>query len=343
MRPTGRLTRLDSDRVAGLATYYADAYGDGRFWVKRLLAGGGQSYVLLVEDTWSHGTAVLKGRWWKNAELDNPYTGNELAFRNAELLQGLRATRQATQLTQQAPIVVEELREPAPALRAVGHPKPPTELFVVQQFVGHGWTSARTLKDELATRAEEGRQFAEAELLDLADQLCNTLAALHVPRRRDGGNRTTYWIHADIKPENILVLGSPWRYVLIDYEGAVEKGEEIRFTTELYGPPTTSGSLERQAADQRYDLYMLGTTLAEAAGLRRLDEELQNAFYSGDRAAHTAAKRRLADLGYGPILTSIVVSCLSGPDFRLADVRIIQDELARARLNSTLHRALLND
>jgi len=305
-----------------------------------LLAGAGQGYALLVEDTWSSAAAVLKGMWWEQHELDDPRGANELPFRNAELMQGIQAAKLATQLTQQAPVVVDLLREPAPALVAVGNPNPPTELFVVQQFVGYGWTNARTLKDDLVARADDRRTFTEAELLELADQLCSTLAALHTPRRRDDGSRATYWIHADIKPENILVLGPPWRYVLIDYDGAVEKGEEIRTTTDLYAPPANSRTRpEQEAADRRFDLYMLGATLAETAGLGRLNEDLRLALY-GDEAAHFEAKRRLTELGYGPILTSIIASCLSGPNFRLAEVGIVQNELARARQNSALCRAL---
>jgi serine/threonine protein kinase len=334
-------TRLESDRVPGKCTYHSAAYDGGRFAVKSLLAAAGQGYVLLVEDTWSGAPAVLKGMWWKQSELhDARNAGSYLNLRNAELLQGLAATMQATQLTQQAPVVVDTLREPSPALLATGVHTPPDEIFIVQQFVGYGWSAARTLKDDLATRAAASRRFTSAELLDLADQLCSTLAALHTPRRRPDGGRTAYWVHADVKPENILVLGPPWQYVLIDYDGAVEKDDVIRVTTDNYAPPLPLGTRERDSADQRFDIYMLGATLAEAAGLRQLDDNLRLNLYR-DESAHQEAKRQVAELGYGPILTSVIATCLAEPNYRIAEVGIVQDELTRARQTSALARALL--
>jgi serine/threonine protein kinase len=340
--PAG-LTRLDSDRVPDACTYLPAVYGD-RFWVRRLLASAGQGYVLLVEDAWSCGPAVLKGLWWQQAELDNPRRGiPKLHERNSEVMSGLKATRQAVQLTQQAPAIVDVLPEPAPALLAAGVPDPPEEWFVVQQFVGHGLDAAATLAEEILRRAGTNQRFTEAELLDLADQLGNALAALHRPRRAHRGARTTYWIHGDVKPENILVLGPPWRYVLIDYDSAVEVGEEIRVTTTKYAPPAAAGTPdrhpERHRADQRFDIYMLGMTLAEAAGLRRLDDDVRDHLYRGDRTAHRQATGRIADLGYDPIITSVIVACLSA--LRVADVGKVQNDLGRARQSSALRRALL--
>jgi serine/threonine protein kinase len=339
MMTDGRRTRLDSDRDSQLCTYYPEAYGDGRFLVRDVLATAGQGYTLLVKDTWSGAAAVLKGMWFEQSELDNPLAGNRLSQRNGALVQGIRAAKQATQLTQQAPAVIEEIREPSPTLLEVGV-QGDQELFVVQQFIGHNWTTAMTLKDDIYARRTEGRKFTEGELLDLADQLCNTLAALHTRRRRVNGNGITYWVHVDIKPENILLLGPPWRYVLIDYDAAVEKGEYIATTTDFYAPPGAGRESERNRADQRFDLYMLGTTLAEAAGLCRLDEDSRLGLYRGDEADRAEGRRRLADLGYGPILTSIIVTCLTAPDFRYSDVGVVQHELTRARRNSALHRAL---
>ncbi len=341
----GGLTRLDSERVADACTYLPAAYGE-RFLVQRQLNGAGQGYVLLVEDAWSHAPAVLKGLWWHQAELDDPRRGiPKLHERNSEVMSGLMATRQAVQLTQQAPAIVDVLAEPAPALLAAGVDEPPDELFVVQQFVGYGQDAAASLADEIKTRADESRPFTEAELLDLADQLCNALAALHRPRRDNRGSRTTYWIHSDVKPENVLVLGPPWRYVLIDYDSAVEAGEEIRVTTPRYAPPAPVGTPERpperHRADQRFDIYMLGMTLAEAAGLRPLDDDVRDSLYRGDKTAHVQATRRLAELGYGPIVNIVIATCLS--ERRLADVGKVQNELARTRQSSALRRALLRD
>ncbi|GAA1023705.1 hypothetical protein Aple_090230 [Acrocarpospora pleiomorpha] len=339
---TGGFTRLDSDIHPGKCAYYPQAYSDGRFRVRGLISGQGQGYVLRVDDMWGGNAAVLKGMWWNQQTLAEPARAEtELNENVAELYQGLRAATQSTQLSQQAPAIVEVLLEPSPSLLAVGVANPPDELFIVQQFIGHGEIAAPTLADHLRQRAAEKRPFTEAELLDLADQLCNALAALHATRRQDRANRTTYWIHADVKPQNILVLGPPWRYVLIDYEGAVEKGSIVRLTTEGYAPPESPRPLEREQADQRFDLYMLGATLAEAAGLRRLSPGTRSDLYGTDKNAHLEAKKQLSELGYGPILTSIVATCLSSPDFRLAEVGAVQHELSRVRQNSALRRALM--
>ncbi|GAA4211557.1 hypothetical protein [Microbispora amethystogenes] len=339
---TGGFTRLESERAAGLCTYYPRAYGHGRFEVCDLIAGAGQGYVLSVKDTWSGNTAVLKGMWWENQALvDLSRARAWLEPRTRELFRGLRAAAQATQLTQQAPAIIDVLREPSPSLLAAGMRNPPEELFIVQRFVGHGATVAATLADQFEVRRAENKPFTEAELLDLADQLCNALGALHAARRHNGANGTTYWIHADLKPENILVIGPPWRYLLIDYEGAVEKGKPVEVTTEDYAPLRGNQDSEYDQADQRFDLYMLGATLAEAAGLRRLSPQARSALYGTDKAAHLEARRELAKLGYGPTLTNIITTCLARPGYRLAQVADVQHELARARQNSALQRVLL--
>ncbi|WP_329184950.1 hypothetical protein [Actinacidiphila glaucinigra] len=328
------------------AAYYPPSLGYDRFKILRLLARAGQGYTLLAEDRWSGAPVVIKGMWWPQTVLDRPeFAQEELDDRAGDRERGLRAARQASQLTQQCPVVVDVLEEPSPSLAAVGAPDVLSERFVVQQFIGYRTTGARTLQDVIEERADSRRPFSESELLDLADQLCNTLAALHTPRRTADG-KTSIWIHADVKPENILVLGPPWRYVLIDYDAAVARDKLISTTTTAYappGPPAANGedqAGETDHASDKFDIYMMGATLAHAAALRRLTLGQRQALYSENQDDYLEAKRRLADLGYGPILTSVIATCLAAPKFRLSDVGVVRIDLGRARASGALLAAL---
>ncbi|NEA73805.1 hypothetical protein [Streptomyces sp. SID13588] len=336
---------LEADKHGGeeedRSAWIPAAYGaDGRFRVKKVLAGAGQGYTLLAQDSWSGGDVVVKGMWWPAEVLANPrYVQDELAKQHQQRDSGLRAARQASQLTQQCPVVVSLESQPSPTLLAAGFADAPQEQFLVQQFIGNRDQAASTLKDEIERRAQLAEYFAVSELLDLAEQLCNTLAALHTPRHVLG-SRATSWIHADVKPENVLVLGPPWRYVLIDYDAAVPMGARIRTTTAAYAPPSPPASrtplggrssAEMAVASEGFDIYMLGATLADAAGLRRPTPEQYQDLYSENIDTHGRVKRQIAALGYGPILTSVIASCLAAPKMRLRSVDLVRIDLARAR------------
>ncbi|MFI6442247.1 hypothetical protein [Streptomyces sp. NPDC050759] len=323
----------------------ADFGADGRFVTRDLLAMAGQGYIVLAKDRWSGGEVVIKGMWWSETALDDPrLVQNALSVQQAQRRQGLKAVRQATQLTQQCPVVISVESQPSPSLTAAGrHPDPvPPESFLVQQFIGQRGGASRNLQKDIEVRAEEKRRFTEDELLDLAEQLCNTLAALHRERHSD---RTSSkgWIHADIKPENILVLGPPARYVLIDYDAAVQVGDHISTTTQAYAPPGQEGSDEAGElgeAHVRFDIYMLGATLAHAAALKRLDAQQYRQLYAEDRDASAPGRKYLTSLGYGPVLTNALATCLSARKFRLATVDRVRIDLARARSATVLQSAL---
>jgi serine/threonine protein kinase len=250
------------------------------------------------------------------------------------------------QLTQQAPTVIDVLPEPSPTLEATGIVAEESEYFVVSEFVGLRGHPVRTLEDDIDVRRKEGRPFTEDELIDLAEQLCGALAALHARRPVKGratGRREEYWIHADVKPENVLVLGPPAQYVLIDYDAAVVDGQPISTTTPAYSPPAAPGATrgpELDAASERFDIYMLGATLAEALGLARLDDDVRRQLYGTGRE-HGLAKQRLAALGHSPILTTLIASCLAEPTRRTRSVQSIQADLARARDGAVLASILL--
>lgn len=336
---------LESPRREDHVTYLAPTYGGGRFRTVRTLARAGQGYAVLVEDVWSGSRGVLKGLWWERQALKDPRrSAVALQKTNLQIQQGVDAARRATQLSQQAPTVVETLTDPSPSLQVIGHPEPLVEYFVVQQFVGAGWTPARTLRDQISERARTGQRFTELELLDLASQLCDTLAAVHTERSQRQSGRRTYWVHADVKPENILVLGPPWRYVLIDYDGAVEKDSPIPLTTPEYAPPRRPDGYnpEEDKASERFDIYMFGATLAEAAGLGRLDESVRRDLY-GAEERHIEGKSAIREMGYGPILTTVIASCLAAPGRRLGSAGVVAADLARARNACVLSNLLLSE
>ena len=339
------LEEIPSDHV-GKGAFRRDRYGGERFRVVRLLAGAGQGYALLIEDTWCGGLAVLKGLWWDQGLFRDESWQAGLDRSKARQQQGLKAVYQAMQLTQQAPAVIDVLAEPSPTLEARGIAAEDNEYFVVTEFVGVRDQPVRTLEAEIEARCEKGQHFTEDELIDLAEQLCGALAALHARRpvkRRTSGRREEYWIHADLKPENVLVLGPPAQYVLIDYDAAVVDGEPIGTTTPAYSPPAPPGatrSPELDKASERFDIYMLGATLAEALRLARLDDDTRRQLY-GTVREHGLAKQKLAELGHSPILTTLIASCLAEPDYRTRNVASIQADLARARDGAVLSSVLL--
>lgn len=339
------LKKIPSDQV-GKVAYHRDRYGGERFKVVRLLAGAGQGYALLTEDTWCGGLAVLKGLWWDQGLFRDESWRAGLDRNKARQQQGLKAVYQAMQLTQQAPAVIDVLPEPSPTLEATGIAAEDDEYFVLSEFVGEPDRPVRTLEDDIKARRAERRPFTEDELIDLAEQLCGALAALHARRpvkRRTAGRREEYWIHADVKPENVLVLGPPALYVLIDYDAAVVDGQPISTTTPAYSPPVPAGATrgpELDAASERFDIYMLGATLAEALGLARLDDDTRRQLY-GTVREHGLAKQRLAALGHSPIVATLIASCLAEPTYRTRNVQSIQADLTRARDSAVLSSVLL--
>ncbi|MFF1835872.1 phosphotransferase [Streptomyces sp. NPDC058231] len=334
-----------SDDVPRLA-WIAEAYGqDDRFRTKRLLAGAGQGYALLAQDSWSGGDVVIKGMWWSQATLDQPREVKaDLGEQRKQRESGLVAARRAAQLTQQCPVVISLESQPSPTLRRAGVPfdEDDEEGFLVQEFIGYRNTGARTLQDEIERRTRRWERYTESELLDLAEQLCNTLAALHATRHT-GKGEVRGWVHADIKPENILVLGPPDRYVLIDYDAAVQIGGRITTTTAAYAPPGVEGGeevAEMAPASERYDIYMLGATLAHAARLTRLTTRQYRGLYYGDPETQGRVRREISDQRFGPILNSVISTCLASQKYRLATVDRVRADLARARSATALLGAL---
>ena len=107
---------------------------------------------------------------------------------------------------------------------------------------------------ELLTRREAaGRPLDEAELLRLAKQVLESLAAVH----------QAAVLHRDIKPSNILIRRSDDRPVLIDFGAAKE--DFVRYTKS--SAPHTQGyaAIEQMEADGKLgpwtDLYGLGAVL----------------------------------------------------------------------------------
>ena len=109
------------------------------------------------------------------------------------------------------------------------------------------------LSELLAKREAAGRPLEEEEVLGLAKQVLNSLAAVN----------QAGVLHRDIKPSNILIRKSDDRPVLIDFGAA--KGDFVRYTKS--SAPHTQGyaAVEQIEADGKLgpwtDLYGLGAVL----------------------------------------------------------------------------------
>jgi len=330
--------------------YYPTAYQNGRFRVLRQLAGAGQGYTLLVRDTWSDCPAVLKGIWWTESELRDPNQTMAAKQKSESLLaDGLAAVRRASQRSQQVPAIVHAFRErPSPSQAAVGSltgdRTADEEMFVVQQFVGVDLDTTRSLQDDIEERSRQSRPYSEEELISLAEQVCRPLAALHARYRPTDDSPQTYWVHCDVKPENILVLGPPAQYLLIDYDGAAEAGQPLRAFTPPYAPPpATAGQRdlpETDTAHERFDVYGFAATLYHTAALRPATDDLRRILYYGSDDERKSAVAEVGQVGYGPIISRIITDSLSQPRFRLNSIAVIQTELARARHANALAAAL---
>ena len=113
--------------------------------------------------------------------------------------------------------------------------------------------TACPLSDLLAKREAAASPLAEGELLQLAEQLLESLSAVH-----EAGV-----LHRDIKPSNILVRRSDERPVLIDF-GAAKTDFGQR--TKSYAPQTEGYAAIEQAEEDGElgpwtDLYGLGVVL----------------------------------------------------------------------------------
>lgn len=116
-------------------------------------------------------------------------------------------------------------------------------LFLVQSFIEG---------KDLERLIQSGRYFTEAEVIEMAMQVCRVLVYLH--------QFSPPIVHRDIKPSNIMREAATSNYYLVDF-GAVK-------APELVGSYTTTGTIGYMPLEQvegkaipASDIYSLGMTL----------------------------------------------------------------------------------
>lgn len=119
-------------------------------------------------------------------------------------------------------------------------------LFLVQSFIEG---------QDIEALIQSGRYFTEAEVIDMAMQICRVLVYLH--------GFSPPMVHRDIKPGNIMLETSTRDYFLVDF-GAVKAPENV-------GAYTTTGTVGYMPLEQvegkaspASDIYSLGMTLIYA-------------------------------------------------------------------------------
>jgi eukaryotic-like serine/threonine-protein kinase len=162
-------------------------------------------------------------------------------------------------------VASDRLRREAEALGLSWHPN-------VVEVIDHGYLPDGTAYlvmellpgESLATRLRNRVRLTPQELLPIALQMCDALAAVHAAGV----------VHRDVKPSNILlavdrdVPGGPERVKLLDFGIARVEWEETRITN-TGGPLGTPGYMSPEQetgegeVDGRSDLFALGAMLFE--------------------------------------------------------------------------------
>jgi hypothetical protein len=162
-------------------------------------------------------------------------------------------------------VASDRLRREAEALGLSWHPN-------VVEVIDHGYLADGTAYlvmellagESLATRLQAKRRLLPNELLPIAMQVCDALAAVHAAGV----------VHRDLKPSNIYLAvdrsdpGGPERVKLLDFGIARVEWEETRITN-TGGPLGTPGymSPEQEVGageiDGRSDVFALGAVLFE--------------------------------------------------------------------------------
>lgn len=127
-------------------------------------------------------------------------------------------------------------------------------LFLVQSFIDG---------QDIEALIKSGRYFTEAEVIEMAVQICRVLAYLH--------QFSPPIVHRDIKPGNIMMDAQTGDYSLVDF-GAVKSPEHI-------ASYTTTGTIGYMPLEQvegktspASDIYSLGMTLIYALSHQRPHE-----------------------------------------------------------------------
>jgi hypothetical protein len=162
-------------------------------------------------------------------------------------------------------VASDRLRREAEALGLSWHPN-------VVEVIDHGYLADGTAYlvmellagESLATRLQAKRRLSPGELLPIAMQVCDALAAVHAAGV----------VHRDLKPSNIYLAidrndpGGPERVKVLDFGIARVEWEETRITN-TGGPLGTPGYMSPEQEmgtgeiDGRSDVFALGAVLFE--------------------------------------------------------------------------------
>ena len=343
-------------------------WGRGRYRCVRHLAEGGQGYVELARDEWSNALVVVKGAWWGGRDHDiNPeYARTQYEKRSIDVEDAVAVQAALGEITHGVPALVDVVYGPSPtrhdhnALVTGGNEREVErynrEAFIVMQFIGDIGQMVPTTLD---SRVTESGPLNARQVVELADQISATLEAMHTirPQRlyQHEERIRGYWVHGDVKPENILVAGDPPRYSLVDLSTAaiVEPSAKVMPTTATpgYAPPGA------EPLSPQYDLHCLAATLLFALTGDRPDDWLGGATEArsaadaaGSRADAEARDEKLRQLRgelaarrVHPMLIRLITDCLpADPRFRLGTATVLRAEIAAVR-TALVAREVLSD
>jgi len=159
--------------------------------------------------------------------------------------------------------VLESFQREAELLARLNHPNlvRVTDRFQEgkRQYMVMEFIKGQTLQKMLEGRNDP---FPEEQVLDWASQLCDVLFYLHSQEQKI--------IYRDIKPANVMVVGSSNQVKLIDFGIARfyklgQQKDTIEFGTNGYAPPEQYGKAQ---TDERADIYALGAMLHQLLTLR---------------------------------------------------------------------------
>jgi hypothetical protein len=235
-------------------------------------------------------------------------------------------------------VASDRLRREAEALGLAWHPN-------VVEVIDHGYLPDGTaflvmelLRGEsLSQRLKTKSRLTTAELLPIAMQVCDALAAVHAAGV----------VHRDLKPSNIFLavdrddLAGPMRVKLLDFGIARVEWEETRITN-TGGPLGTPGYMSPEQelgleVDGRSDIFALGAVLFESlvgeppppltpSGLVRAAPSA-NSDGRLDSGTHRAAQKYIPR-GW---LAIIDKAMSTKPEDRFADARSVAHELRGVR------------
>ncbi|MFY2563276.1 serine/threonine-protein kinase [Corallococcus terminator] len=147
----------------------------------------------------------------------------------------------------------------AAVLRSLEHPDIPRFVASFKEGSGVGtrlYLAQELLEGETLLQRISRRRLDEAEAWTLAEQVLQTLSALH--------QRTPALVHRDVKPAN-LILRPEGRAALVDFGAARHLARDVTHGSTLVGtfgymPPEQLGGTVEPSSD----LYALGATLVHA-------------------------------------------------------------------------------